>query len=75
VQQSRLDAINWQAKRWGGAVGAAEVCDFKEALDAKGTHKRICITTSSLTDLQPFRLQFKAVPTKLSSSTAFFADD
>lgn len=44
-----LDAIYLQAKRWEGAVGAAEVRDFKGALDAKGAHKGVFITTSSFT--------------------------
>ncbi len=44
-----LDAIYLQAKRWTGPVGEGEVRDFKGALDAKGAHKGVFITTSHFT--------------------------
>lgn len=44
-----LDAIYLQAKRWEGSVGEGPIRDFKGALDAKGAHKGVFITTSSFT--------------------------
>jgi len=44
-----LDAIYIQAKRWEGSVGEGPVRDFKGALDAKGAHKGVFITTSTFT--------------------------
>lgn len=44
-----LDAIYIQAKRWEGSVGEGPIRDFKGALDAKGAHKGVFITTSSFT--------------------------
>lgn len=44
-----LDAIYLQAKRWEGSVGEGAIRDFKGALDAKGAHKGVFITTSSFT--------------------------
>jgi len=44
-----LDAIYVQAKRWEGTVGEGPIRDFKGALDAKGAHKGVFITTSSFT--------------------------
>ena len=44
-----LDAIYLQAKRWQGPVGEGPVRDFKGALDAKGAHKGVFITTSYFT--------------------------
>jgi restriction system protein len=44
-----LDAIYLQAKRWEGTVGEGPIRDFKGALDAKGAHKGVFITTSSFT--------------------------
>lgn len=45
-----LDSIYLQAKRWAGAVGEPEIRDFKGALDAKGAHKGVFITTSHFTE-------------------------
>ncbi|WP_374594640.1 restriction endonuclease [Aquabacterium sp.] len=44
-----LDAIYIQAKRWEGSVGEGPIRDFKGALDAKGAHKGVFITTSTFT--------------------------
>lgn len=44
-----LDAIYLQAKRWEGSVGEGPIRDFKGALDAKGAHKGVFITTSTFT--------------------------
>lgn len=44
-----LDAIYLQAKRWEGSVGEGPIRDFKGALDAKGAHKGVFITTSAFT--------------------------
>ena len=44
-----LDAIYVQAKRWEGSVGEGPIRDFKGALDAKGAHKGVFITTSTFT--------------------------
>lgn len=44
-----LDAIYLQAKRWDGSVGEGEIRDFKGALDAKGAHKGVFITTGRFT--------------------------
>ncbi len=44
-----LDAIYMQAKRWEGSVGEGPIRDFKGALDAKGAHKGVFITTSTFT--------------------------
>jgi restriction system protein len=44
-----LDAIYLQAKRWEGSVGEGEIRDFKGALDAKGAHKGVFITTGRFT--------------------------
>ncbi|TXI50504.1 MAG: restriction endonuclease [Lysobacter sp.] len=45
-----LDAIYLQAKRWEGSVGEGEIRDFKGALDAKGAHKGVFITTGRFTN-------------------------
>lgn len=42
-----LDNIYVQAKRWNGSVGRPEVQSFSGALDAKGAHKGVMITTST----------------------------
>lgn len=44
-----LDAIYIQAKRWEGSVGEPPIRDFKGALDAKGAHKGVFITSGSFT--------------------------
>ncbi len=42
-----LDNIYVQAKRWNGSVGRPDVQSFSGALDGKGAHKGVMITTST----------------------------
>lgn len=44
-----LDAVYLQAKRWSNDVGAAEIRDFKGALDGNGATKGVLITTAGFT--------------------------
>ncbi len=44
-----LDVIYVQAKRWKGSVGSPEIQGFIGALQLKGAHKGIFITTSTFT--------------------------
>nr|WP_211285266.1 restriction endonuclease [Sporomusa acidovorans]OZC14674.1 Mrr restriction system protein [Sporomusa acidovorans DSM 3132] len=44
-----LDVIYVQAKRWKNSVGSSEIQGFIGALQLKGAHKGIFITTSNFT--------------------------